>query len=510
MTIKLPNLQNIRFCFLFVLFLLTLVTCDGGGGGGLKFFLGGGSTPPTVTNSSLKVGRQGYAGLPTGRTLKLGSLYASSVNQYTMVITNTSSESITLSGAPNYVILGGSHSDQFSLTQPTSNVLSASATQTFTLTFSPKTLGVKKATLKIVSDDPLSSNFLLNIEVTATPLPGPDINLSYGDNSLTSGVSNLNFATSSGTTQTNQLTIYNIGDQDLTISNTSITGTDSSKFSLSALSGSSTIVSGGSRTISITFAPTSSASYSASFNIQSNDSSSPFQIALNGTGTSGPVPNIKVSYVNNSSITEDATTGTGHTFSFGSILPGASSSSISVTILNSGTANLTLPSTPVTLSGTNQSEFSVTQPPLLTLSPNSSTTFTIKFSPSSNGSKTAKVTLASSNGDLGSASSSAIDLSGVGGSKDVLIQWNNAKEKDVNKSGGGFKVCYKKGSTFTAEGDSGVTCTNVPWTSGSYAPNSKLITFTSTGTYYVKLKSYSTLNTGSAFSSQFSINITGP
>lgn len=88
-------------------------------------------------------------------------------------------------------------------------------------------------------------------------------------------------------------------------------------------------------------------------------------------------------------------------YSFGSFTTGASSSATTFTVENTGTIALTLGGTPkIAISGTNASEFTVNE--TSTASPvaaSGSTTFTITFSPTSAGSKTASISIANNDTD---------------------------------------------------------------------------------------------------------------
>ncbi len=69
------------------------------------------------------------------------------------------------------------------------------------------------------------------------------------------------------------------------------------------------------------------------------------------------------------------------------------------TIENTGTANLTI-TTPLTIGGTDASQFSITsQPATATILASSSTTFTVRFSPTSTGAKTASISIANDDSD---------------------------------------------------------------------------------------------------------------
>lgn len=82
---------------------------------------------------------------------------------------------------------------------------------------------------------------------------------------------------------------------------------------------------------------------------------------------------------------------------FGTVGVDSSSAARTYTIKNVGTFDLT--GLAVTVDGTNSGDFTVTQPALTTLAPNTSTTFTVSFAPTAIGARSAVVKIASSDYD---------------------------------------------------------------------------------------------------------------
>ena len=77
-----------------------------------------------------------------------------------------------------------------------------------------------------------------------------------------------------------------------------------------------------------------------------------------------------------------------------------SDTDVTFTIENSGDANLTMDGTPIiTINGTNADQFSVQAQPNSTVAPSGSTTFVIRFSPTSSGAKTATIAIANNDTD---------------------------------------------------------------------------------------------------------------
>jgi Abnormal spindle-like microcephaly-assoc'd, ASPM-SPD-2-Hydin len=87
----------------------------------------------------------------------------------------------------------------------------------------------------------------------------------------------------------------------------------------------------------------------------------------------------------------------GQTLDFGSVVINTQSPTVNYQIRNSGSVDLT--GIVLTPGGTNASEFEVTQPTATTLAPGGTTTFTIAFKPTSSGSKTATIQIASDDSD---------------------------------------------------------------------------------------------------------------
>lgn len=85
----------------------------------------------------------------------------------------------------------------------------------------------------------------------------------------------------------------------------------------------------------------------------------------------------------------------------------------------------------------------------------------------------------------------------TGGSGKVTLSWAANREKAVNSAGGGYRIYYAQYSSVTESSPS----VDVPFVSGSQAPTSAQLTGLISGTYYVRVKAYSTLNpSGSALS----------
>ncbi|PJZ78198.1 choice-of-anchor D domain-containing protein [Leptospira neocaledonica] len=496
--------------FIFILCVLAgflpQLNCGGGGGTSLLPIL-----PSASGIKGLHVSDSEGKRYSSGSTLSLGSVLVTSSSSNTLKIENNGSFTVTLTGNPDAVSKSGIHSSQYVIdSQPSSTSLADGDSSSFQISFQPSSAGVKSAYLIINSDDPNIGTYILYLKGTGTEAPAPAIQVSEsGFNFIPNAQTN--FYASSGETSSKTITVKNNGDQDLVISNISLSGTDAGSF---GENGSAVTISPKKTYVfTISFSPLSVTTFSASISIDSNDPNiSSYALGLSGVGTSGNVPGISVTYSDNNNITRDITSGTGFSYSFGSVFPGAVSASRTITIRNLGSSNLDLSGTPVSLSGTDPGEFTVVQPSVTSLAPNASATFLIKFSPTSLGSKSATITLTTSNGNGGNASSSVLGVSGAGGRRDIIVTWAHSKEHAVHMASGAYRVCYKKDSDFSAEG-AGVTCdADIVYAGDPYTPNYKTITVSSAGTWYIRVKSFSQFNptTGSAFSKAIQAKVSSP
>ncbi|MDY6837396.1 MAG: choice-of-anchor D domain-containing protein [Thermodesulfobacteriota bacterium] len=201
-------------------------------------------------------------------------------------IENLGTEDLTLSGSP-IITIGGADADQFSVDgQPTSPV-APSGNTTFTIRFSPDSVGAKTATIAMANNDGNENPYNLTLNGTGV-LPVPEINLKQGATNIADGGS-YDFGIRTNNTDIDVIfTIENPGTADLTLSGTpiiDIVGTDASQFSVQAQPTSPVALSG-STTFTIRFSPTSSGAKTASIAIANNDSDeTPYDLTLNGTGT---------------------------------------------------------------------------------------------------------------------------------------------------------------------------------------------------------------------------------
>ena len=319
------------------------------------------------------------------------------------VVKNVGNEAIVFSGSTIQIAEA-----DFFITQDTISSLAAGAEHIVSVSFRPKTLGLRSSTLSVIGPNNTSA-YSISVYGNSTTTVEPEIKITQVSN-LNSG-STYSFGNVQEETLGNavEFTIRNIGSAPLTFTGgsnaLSKSGTDSADFTIVGGFDGSNLAVGDTRTFTLRFNPSDTGSVSnnteksATLSLQNNDADEGnFQITLNGTATPRPQPEI--------TITQNGTTYlTGSTYNFGSRQEFTTSPTVTFTIRNEGNANLTLTNNPNFLfkSGTNGADFTITQPDLPSgiLAPNATTTFTISFTPSSVVSGTSKVgSIAIANNDF--------------------------------------------------------------------------------------------------------------
>lgn len=236
---------------------------------------------------------------------------------------------------------------------------------------------------------------------TSTPAPvlPPVINIKQGVTSLASGSGSQAFgsvAAASGTADV-VFTIENTGTGALTLSGTpkaALSGTDAGDFSVT-VQPAATVAASGTTTFTVRFAPTTGGAKTATVTVANDDSNEgTYTFAVTGTATTAPEINIKQGSTSLAS-------GSGSK-SFGSVVANSANADLTFTIENTGTATLNISGTPkAALSGADAAEFSVTSQPAATVAASGTTTFVIRFTPTSVAAKTATVTVANDDSDEG-------------------------------------------------------------------------------------------------------------
>jgi len=271
---------------------------------------------------------------------------------------------------------------------PTSIAVGASAT--FTVTATPAAVGANTATITIVTNDPTTPSFVLNVSVTGTSAPTPALQVLNNTTVLatnnTPAISVGTAVVGSAATAYTSFSIKNNGAAALTF--TSITSS-SAAFVVSAVTPAAptSIAVGASATFTVTATPAAAGTNTATITIVTNDPTTPsFVLNVSVTGTTAPVPALQV--LNNTSIVANNATA----ISVGSaVINTAASPYTSFSIKNNGSAALTF--TSITSSSAAFVVSAVTPATPTSIAAGSTATFTVTATPTTVGTNTAAITI---------------------------------------------------------------------------------------------------------------------
>ncbi|MES2657250.1 MAG: choice-of-anchor D domain-containing protein [Verrucomicrobiota bacterium] len=179
----------------------------------------------------------------------------------------------------------GANADDFTITaSPTAPVAAPDGTTTFTIQFTPGSVGSKAAAIQIASND--GDEPLFDLTLTGTAFVNvPEISVKQGSPELVDGVSKLSFGTVviGKTSTVKTFTIKNTGKANLTGLAITKNGTHAADFIVTAPA--KTVAPGKTTTFKVTFKPKAKGIRNAAIHIKSNDANeSPFDIKLTGAG----------------------------------------------------------------------------------------------------------------------------------------------------------------------------------------------------------------------------------
>jgi uncharacterized membrane protein len=347
----------------------------------------------------------------------------------TYTITNGGTAPLTIGP----VLIGGPNAGEFEvLTQPPVNTIAVGGNTTFTLQFTPTTIGTASATVSFATNDPtLTGPFNFAIGGLAIN-PHAQITVTAGGQAITNGSTTPDAANGTAFVSTvvgNSTSVtYSIADSSttsLTLGTVSISGPNAGEFIVTKQP-NSTVAPHGSTTFTVQFKPTTIGNASATVSFSENDPSqvSPFTFAISGVATNKQ-PQITVTaggqMIPDGSNTFSLQNGT----AFIATVVG-NSTSVTYSIANSGSGPLTLGT--VSISGTNAGDFNVTKQPGASVAVGGSTTFTVQFKPTTSGTLLATVNF--SENDPNQASPFTFD---IGGSA-------TAKQPQISVSAGGILI----------------------------------------------------------------------
>jgi uncharacterized repeat protein (TIGR01451 family) len=325
----------------------------------------------TITPTTLLFGDEGVGTTSTPLTLTVSNTGSTAVT-FTSIVTTGDFAGATLAQCPSIAVEG--------------------TPCTFHITFTPTATGVRNGTITFTDNATGSPQ---TVTLTGT---GVAAVIGIAPTSLTFG------SQAVGTTSAAQtVTVSNNGEFPLIFS-TIVTSGD---FAGATLAQCPSIgEEAPSCTFSITFKPTATGTRTGTITFADNATGSPQTVTLTGTGTGGAA----------------TVTVTPSSLTFGPQAVSTTSSPLSVTVMNTGTAAVNF--TGFTTSGADAEDFSVPLPnssggcsPTGTLAAGTSCTINVLFTPQAAGARTATLLIA----DNATGSPQMVALSGTGGTSSVII-----------------------------------------------------------------------------------------
>jgi len=370
----------------------------------------------------------------------------------TVTTGTTSQQTVTVTNAGNADLVIGSIAGSNPLASPFSIVGNTCSGQTvppasnctLTVRFTPSAAGTYNDSFNIPSNDPDESSVTLNISGTGGAVTLPDVSVS--DSVAPGGDLQIPFGTvTAGTTSQQTVTVTNAGNADLVIGSIAGSNPLASPFSIAGNTCSGqTVLPASNCTLTVRFTPSAAGTYNDSFNIPSNDpDESSVTLNVSGTGEAIPLPDV--------SVTDSVAPADDLQIPFGD-LTGGFSSDHTVSIYNSGNADLAIGS--VAYTNPLSEPFSIVDNTCSgqTVPPASNCTLTVRFKPSAAGTYNDSFNIPSNDPD---ETAVTISVSGTGLAADV----NNAPSDPIlvypaaGQKGLGRKVGFKWKKSKDPDGD---------------------------------------------------------
>jgi len=302
-------------------------------------------------------------------TVDFGSPTVGSVVTRTFTIRNTGAAILT--GVA--VTRDGTNSADFTVTASPATTVATSGNTVFTVSFKPAASGTRTATLHIAGSDATNTPF--DIPLTGIGLAPLIAVEEPAGTSLTSDTSTVNCSSVVGTAVPLTFTIKNTGTSNLSVTGVTISGTNSTDFTVTT-SPAAIVAAAGATTFTVTFNPPALGTRTAILHIASDDTPhSPFNINLSGFVAVSMLPSMEVDDPDGAKLTSETSTA-----DCGSCMVGASKT-VTFTIRNNGAADLTNLAATVTRRRANSTNYTVAAPQATTVIGGDSTTVVVTFKP---------------------------------------------------------------------------------------------------------------------------------
>ncbi len=336
----------------------TITITDNASGSPRQLTLTGTGTPTPVPVATL-----------SAITIAFPTVTIGGSNTQTVVIQNTGTANLVIGS----VAIAGA---DFTQSNTCSTAVIPTNSCTITAVFSPTAAVARSGTITI-TDNAGGSPRTVALTGTGTPTSVPVVTLSKVSVPFPS--------TTIGASNTQTVSIQNTGTANLVIGSIVIAGTDFTQSN----NCSTAVIPTNSCTITAVFSPTAAVARTGTITITDNASGSPRQLTLTGTGTPTPVPVVTLSATN---------------IAFPNVTVGSSNTQ-TISVQNTGTANLVVSSVAITGTDFTQSNTCATA-----VTPTNSCTITTVFSSTAAVARTGTITIT----DNAGGSPRGITLTGSG------------------------------------------------------------------------------------------------
>ncbi|HXP07830.1 MAG TPA: choice-of-anchor D domain-containing protein, partial [Acidobacteriaceae bacterium] len=304
-----------------------------------------------------------------------------------VTLTSTGSAPVTINAAtvtgPGFSVSGAN----FPLT------LNPNQAVTLQVQFDPTTAGAAFGQMTVTSNSTTGATTQVTLSGTGAVAAVSQLTVSAG--SLSFGNVTVN------SSATLPVTLTSSGTAPLTITAATVGGAD---FTDSGATFPVTLNPNASVTLQVRFVPTTTGAATGQLSIASNSAGgSPTQVTLSGTGTAAATAQLQVSATS---------------LPFGSV-PVNSTATLTLRLISSGTAPVTVNS--VALTGTGFSDSGATFP--VTLNPNQSVTLNVQFDPTVAGAATGQLTITSTS-TTGSTTQVALTGTGTAVTYSISLNWD--------------------------------------------------------------------------------------
>jgi hypothetical protein len=310
-------------------------------------------------------------------SIAFGTVTVGSTATQTVKVTNTGSESATISK----MAISGTGVSVSGLTTPMA--LAAGKTTSFTVTYKPSSPGTLGGTVSITSNA-TDASLVIDLSATATSAAVADLTVSPA--AITFG------SVAVGSTETQKVTVTNTGSGSAAISKMAFSGTG---VSVSGLTAPMTLAAGQATSFTVTYKPSSPGTLGGTVSITSNATDPSVVIDLSAIATSSTLG------------------ATPSTAGFGNVVTGSTTTQ-TIQLTNIGTSQIAIST--ITSSAASVVVSGIATP--VTLAPGTSKTFTATYKPTVAATLSGQITVTSN----AVGSPTTINLSGTAAAATVQLQ----------------------------------------------------------------------------------------